>query len=65
MSVSSIGGPVPPVVHSAAPQAQPASDDGDGDTDSGKESAIGQAAESRPSAAPQPGAPGQQVNILA
>lgn len=65
MSVSSIGGPVPPVSHTLTPQAQPASDDGDGDTDSGKESAVSQATESQPAAAPQPGAPGQHVNIVA
>ena len=65
MSVSSIGGAVPPVSHALTPQAQPASNDGDGDADSGKESAVSQATESQPSAAPQPGAPGHQVNILA
>ncbi len=65
MSVSSIGGMVPPVSHAATPQVQPASNDGDGDTDSGKESAVSQATESQPSVASQPGAPGQQVNILA
>ncbi len=65
MSVSSIGATVPPVSHSATPQVQPASNDGDGDTDSGKESAVSQATETQSSAAPQPGGPGQQVNILA
>jgi hypothetical protein len=67
MSVSSIGGPAAYVTSQAATSRvqPPASNDGDGDADSGKESAVSQAKEAQPSLAPQPGAPGQKLNVLA